>query len=797
MTIPPQPPQLCPIDPADPQFSANPFPHYDTLRAAGPIAKVELPNGRTAWFVTSADLARRVLMDERFSAKPPAKDRQVERAGLEGHMLNTDAPEHTRLRRLVAGTFSNARVDALRPRIEELADELLDEIAQGRNGNLNDDPIIDPVIDIVSEYAFPLPVAVMCEVLGVPSQDRHRLRGWTYTVSAPRAATGAAAQTEAWKNLHDYFAELIESKRREPQEDLFSHLAHADDEGDSLTSQELLSMAFLLLFAGYETTMNLVAGGVLTLSTHQPQLRDCLADTTGGTWERSVEELLRFVSPLEGATWRFARTDITLEGAVVPKGASVLVSLAAANHDPAQHVTPDRFDTKRAPNRHIAFGHGPHHCVGARLARIEAQIALSRLYKRFPDLRLVDEPDQIPWRPGLLVRGPQQLHVRIDDPLKHIKLQRSQRHSGGLQRDLNYRRSDSSELDLASNDYLGLHQHPEIVRAAHQALDTWGSGSTGSRLVTGSVNLHRELEEALAEHLGTESAVVFSSGYLANLGAVTTLASKDDLIVSDSTNHASLIDACRLSRARIDVAPHCDADAFEKILAERAEPSALAVTDSVFSVDGERAPIGRLASVVRRTGALLIVDEAHGLGVIGQRGEGVVAAAGLAGAADIIVTATLSKSLASQGGVVAASRAVIDHIINTARPFIFDTGLAPASAAAALAALRHLQANPELAALTRTNARRIAEVAQQSGLTVSQPDAAVCSVLIGDPTQAVAARELCLALGVRVGCFRPPSVSDGVSRIRLTARANLSAADFTLIEAALYAVATTIPESRS
>jgi 8-amino-7-oxononanoate synthase len=304
--------------------------------------------------------------------------------------------------------------------------------------------------------------------------------------------------------------------------------------------------------------------------------------------------------------------------------------------------------------------------------------------------------------------------------------------------------------------------------------------------------VHRELEESLADHLGTESTLVFSSGYLANLGTVAALSGNGDLIVSDATNHASLIDACRLSRARIEVAPHRDADAFGKILVERREANALAVTDSVFSVDGERAPLMRLATVARHADALLIIDEAHGLGVIGQRGEGAVREAGLAGAADIIVTATLSKSLASQGGVVAASSAVIDHIINSARPFIFDTGLAPASAAAALAALRHLQANPDLAELSRVNARRIAEIAQQSGLTVSRPDAAVCSVLIGDPTKAVAARELCLSLGVRVGCFRPPSVSDGVSRIRLTARANLSKTDFALIERALRSVATEI-----
>jgi len=776
------------LDPADPDFSANPFDCYDEMRGRGPITPVVLANGTTAWFVTTAEAAREVLVDSRFSARPPAKDRQPERAGLEDHMLNTDAPEHTRLRRLVATTFSTSRIDALTPRIEQIADGLLDDLsASAASGDC---------VDLVSSYAFPLPVSVMCEVLGVPFPDRRALRGWTYTVSAPKAATGDDIQREAWANLHGYFTGLIEQKRAAPGDDLFSHLTQARDDRGKLTERELLSMAFLLLFAGYETTMNLISGGALTLATHRSEPRPWAKDDSERGWEVVVDELLRYLSPLEGATWRFATTDISFAGAEIPAGASVMVSLAAANHDPAAFTHSHRFDGRRSSHRHLAFGHGPHHCLGARLARTEGRIALSRLFARYPAVRLNGDQQDLAWRPGLLVRGPTTLPMFLHDPLEHLTMASQTRESQGLQRSLVVRSPTLGLLDLGGNDYLGLARDPRVVAGAVEAATTWGAGSTGSRLVTGSLELHRDLEVALAAHVGAEAGLVFSSGYLANIGLITSLVGKGDLIVSDAQNHASIVDACRLSRARVAIAPHHDGDAVEKLLTERVEERAIAVTDAVFSVDGDLAPLRRLVTAVRHSGALLVVDDAHGLGVVGAGGRGSVNAAGLAGQRDVVVTATLSKALGSQGGVALGSREVIDHLVNTARAFIFDTGLAPAPVGAALSALHVLRDEPELADRVRERAREIADHARSVGLTVTTPTAAVCSVLIGSPDDALAAREICRDAGILVGCFRPPSVPDGVSRLRLTARADLTDADVQQTANALRAVAQALPEMR-
>ncbi|MEU3573959.1 aminotransferase class I/II-fold pyridoxal phosphate-dependent enzyme, partial [Kitasatospora sp. NPDC036755] len=260
------------------------------------------------------------------------------------------------------------------------------------------------------------------------------------------------------------------------------------------------------------------------------------------------------------------------------------------------------------------------------------------------------------------------------------------RADAGLTRTLRSRPADDPVLDLAGNDYLGLTRHPVVTRAAADAALRWGGGSTGSRLVTGTTALHTELEAELAEFCGVEAALVFSSGYTANLAALTALTDPDTLIVSDAYNHASLIDGCRLSRADVHRAPHSAPAAVAEALAGRAQPRALVVTDSVFSVDGDAAPLPALAEAARAHGAALLVDDAHGLGVLGPGGTGALAAAGLAGQPDVVATATLSKSLGSQGGAVLGPRRVIRHLTETARTFIFDTGLAPAAAGAALAA---------------------------------------------------------------------------------------------------------------
>ena len=363
------------------------------------------------------------------------------------------------------------------------------------------------------------------------------------------------------------------------------------------------------------------------------------------------------------------------------------------------------------------------------------------------------------------------------DPLAALRAAAADRDDRGMRRVLRPRAADDGVLDLASNDYLGLARDPRVTAAAAEAALQWGAGSTGSRLVTGSTRAHHDLEEALAEHCGTEAALVLSSGYLANLAAVTTLAGEGDLVVSEAQNHASLVDACRLSRARTAVSAHADAADVDRLLAAHAGGHAVVVSDSVFSVDGGLAPLGALAGAARRHGALLLVDEAHALGVVGPRGAGACAALGLSGLTDVVLTATLSKALGSQGGVVLGPRVVIDHLVDTARPFIFDTGLAPASVGAAHAALRALQDDPDLPARARDRARGIAAAARDAGWDATEPSAAVTAIPVGAPDLAVAATAACLARGVRVGCFRPPSVPDGVSRLRLTARADLSDTD--------------------
>lgn len=355
-------------------------------------------------------------------------------------------------------------------------------------------------------------------------------------------------------------------------------------------------------------------------------------------------------------------------------------------------------------------------------------------------------------------------------PLAWLDDVERQRRAAGLRRSLRARPPVGTELDLASNDYLGLSQHPAVIDGGVAALRTWGAGSTGSRLVTGNTELHEDFERTLADFVGAESALVFSSGYTANLGAVVALSGAGSLLVSDALTHASLVDACRLSRARVVVTPHRDVAAVEAALAERDEERAVVLTDSVFSADGDLAPLCALHDVCRRHGALLIVDEAHGLGVRGTGGRGLLHEVGLAGAPDIVMTTTLSKALGSQGGVVLGPAAVRDHLIDAARPFIFDTGLAPAAVGAAWAALEILIAEPWRARAVIDRAAALASICS----VPEPPESAVVSVILGDPDVAFGAAVACLDRGVRVGCFRPPTVPAGTSRLRLTARASLT-----------------------
>jgi 8-amino-7-oxononanoate synthase len=345
------------------------------------------------------------------------------------------------------------------------------------------------------------------------------------------------------------------------------------------------------------------------------------------------------------------------------------------------------------------------------------------------------------------------------------------RAEAGVHRQLRQRQAAEKLLDLASNDYLGLTRDPRVVEAGAAAIRRWGAGSTGSRLVTGTTELHIELELVLADLVGAASALVFSSGYLANLAAVTGLAGPDCLIVSDAGNHASLVDACRLAKSRVVVTPHGDQAAAERALTGRSEARAVIVLDAINSADGDLLPLAEWQVLARRHGAILVVDDAHGIGVRGN-GRGAVHEAGIAAEPNVVTTITLSKSLGAQGGAVLGDAAIRDHLIDTGRSFIFDTGLNPAAAGAALQAAHIIAGEPELSKAVLT---RAAELAAAAGVVAT--DSAVIPVIIGEAQQAYDRSIALRDKGIQVGCFRPPSVPVGTARLRVTSRATLTDAD--------------------
>jgi 8-amino-7-oxononanoate synthase len=352
------------------------------------------------------------------------------------------------------------------------------------------------------------------------------------------------------------------------------------------------------------------------------------------------------------------------------------------------------------------------------------------------------------------------------------------RAKAGLTRQLRPRAAADEVVDLAGNDYLGLARHPEVIGASARALTAYGLGATGSRLVRGSTEAHAALETDVADWLGAEQALVFSSGYLANLGAVRALAGPETLIVSDAYNHASLIDGCKISGAETVVAPHADPAAVAAILDAAPGRPSVVVTESVFSVDGDLAPLAPLHEVTSPRGALLLVDDAHAAGILGEAGAGGVAAAGLAGLSDVVVTVTLSKSLGGAGGVVAGPAALIRHLIDTGRTFIYDTALPPAVVAGVHAALHVARTADDRRAVLAARATQAVERLSAAGLVVTRPAAGVLSVPAPGPEVAVAWAADCRDRGIAVGCFRPPSTPDGSSRLRLTLNAGVSDADF-------------------
>ncbi|MFF4182956.1 cytochrome P450 [Streptomyces sp. NPDC001691] len=384
-------------------FTRDPYPVYAGLRERGPVHRIRMPEGSDAWLVVGHEAGRAALADDRLSKQwaNASPDLGVKQVASGPTMLSSDAPVHTRLRKLVTREFTPRRVEALAPRIQEMTDGFVDAMLAAP----------DRRADLVEALSFPLPITVICELIGVPSLDRDNFRQWSNaSVSAPALEDRLAAA----KAINEYLTHLLDEKRAAPGDDLISALIRRADEedGDHLSGPELLGMAWLLLVAGHETTVNLISNGMLALLSHPDQLA-ALREDFDGLIDNAVEEMLRYDGPVETPTYRFTQEPVEIAGTLIPGGGQlVLVALADANRDPARFEDPHRFDIRRDARGHVAFGHGIHYCLGAPLARLEARIAVRTLLDRCPDLTLDIHPAALQWRTGMLVRGPESLPVR-------------------------------------------------------------------------------------------------------------------------------------------------------------------------------------------------------------------------------------------------------------------------------------------------------------------------------------------------------------------------------------------------
>ncbi len=386
-------------------YYQDPLGFFARLRESRPVAPVRMPDYGRAWIVTRYADVRTALTDPRLAKDVHrwpggGRSRPSEATGVYAHMLHFDPPDHTRLRRLVQKAFTQRRA-ALRPRAEEIAAGLLDEMAAARGD----------AIDLLDAYARPLPIAVLCELLGIPVADR------PWIAVAVAAYDEHAEHQRVERELAAYFTELIAAKRAEPGDDLVSALvvacdnAAADGAADELSGNELLATVFLLVMAGFDTTVNLIASGTLALLTHPGEKTRLRQDPS--LFPAAVEELLRFTNPVNHANDRFTTEDVPVGDVVIPAGEWVLPAISSANRDPAQFPDPERLDLGRDTGGHVAFGHGIHHCLGAPLARMEAEVALGALLARFPGISLAVPPEELRWRPVSLMNGLESLPVRL------------------------------------------------------------------------------------------------------------------------------------------------------------------------------------------------------------------------------------------------------------------------------------------------------------------------------------------------------------------------------------------------
>ena len=390
---------------------SDPFPLFAEVRKLGAVHRVSLADGHDAWLVVRFEEAMAALNDPRLSKDMHAalaSGSNVVAEGLPGpefarHMLTVDPPDHTRLRRLVAAAFSPRRVEALRPRVRSIAEDLLDEVAASGP---------ESRVDLVSAFAFPLPFTVICELLGVPQTERARLGQQFSKLLVPTSTEEEYAQAKkASDAVVAMLKALVAAKEADPGDDLVSALISARDGDDRLNSQELLSTIFQLMVAGHDTTASLIGNSVVALFRNPEQLSKLRSDPA--KIRAAVEEFLRYDAPVPHATFRYTVEPVTIGGVTIPAGSQVIICMAAANRDSDKYANPESLNVERVVGRHLAFGYGIHHCLGAPLARMEGEIALGSLLRRFPELALAVPSEQLRWGhgDGLVLRGLSELPV--------------------------------------------------------------------------------------------------------------------------------------------------------------------------------------------------------------------------------------------------------------------------------------------------------------------------------------------------------------------------------------------------
>lgn len=399
-----------------PDFKANPYPTYAAMRQTQPLCQREAANGKSIWFVTRyADVAAILRDSARFVKNVQNTMTADERATLppvppligllSNHMLNLDAPDHTRLRTLVNKAFTTTVVNQMAGRIQTRADQLLDKV-QARGA-----------MDLINEYAYPLPIHVIAELLGVPARDQHRFRQWsdvfvTPSVNIHRQTKKYLKTKQLMEDFTAYFRQIFAERRLKPKEDLITLLLQAEEQGDKLSEEELFSMMILLIVAGHETVVDLISNGIFALL-QQPAMLAQLQHQPEQL-EAAIEEMVRYDGPVERATMRFAAQDVEMNGHLIRCGDAISLVLAAADRDPEQFTKPDTFDPMRPNNRHLGFGLGIHYCLGASLGRLEGRIAISTLIHRLPNLRLAAPAETLKWRTVPILRGLQQMPVVWD-----------------------------------------------------------------------------------------------------------------------------------------------------------------------------------------------------------------------------------------------------------------------------------------------------------------------------------------------------------------------------------------------